>query len=269
MTKQIFSLKSIAILVISAGFISCKKDKNSYFENMVFNEQSTPLAMLFSSSNIPPAGTYGMPLLDSVKASQISGIDGNSVNFLTLYPQVSDALYNPNAEKFLFRYNDSGDNSFQNFPSFVNNFEIFNYDTDGFKQSIRDFLEKPCPIAVGNVLTTDGQTLKMYIGLKYQQSYSKRHGVAVYIYRKSKISPQKVLPNDEVSNFNHKNILVDFVTPENGRVIVGNYEKDWENRYELSYNVQDSDVENIGVITAVFELDENDQLIQVVNSYSN
>ena len=257
---------SFLILILAA---SCSRNEESYWDSVVHNEKSTAVAMLFTSSLLPPAGSFGPPLMDSISGGLITGINADQVHCISLYPQVTDPLYNPKAETLLFRYNDAGDNTFQDYPSFLNNFEIFNYDTEGFKQSIRDFQAQNAPIGIGAVLTSSRSTLNMYISLKYLEQYSKDHGIVVYLYRKQKVAPQKVLPNREESDFVHKNLLIDFITPEDGKKIVGTYEKDWENRYEVSYSVDGEDLENIGVLTFVCELDVNGKYSKLINSYSN
>ena len=259
----------IGLVSIFFVVLSCTQKEETYWDSIVHNEESTAVAMLFTSTLLPPAGTFGPPLLDSIREGLISGINPKQVHCISLYPQVTDPLYNPKAETLLFRYNDAGDDTFEDYPSFVNNFQIFNFDIEGFKQSIRDFQAEDTPIGVGAVLTSNGKNLDIYISLKYLEQYSKDHGIVVYLYRKEKTAPQKVLPNTEQSDFVHKNLLIDFITPDQGQKIVGTYEKDWENRYELRYAVEGEDIENIGVLTYVCELDASGKFSRMINSYSN
>lgn len=260
-------LAGLAFLVIFA----CDSDeKSSYWDEVVMETNSNSLVFLFTSSSVPPAGDLGLPVMEKTKNGQVTGVDGNKLFYLSLYPRTTDQLYSPFAENLLFKYDENGDNTFEKYPSFVNNLKNYSYDLDPFHASLIEHQNKFSALRVGNLIRAQGTLLKMYVKLNYLIPHDKKHSVAIYIYEKQKVSPQKTIASGEVANFVHKNVLVGFVGGEMfGTPISGSYGMNHKNEFLFNYDIGEMDIENVGVLTIVYELDDNNQPIGVHTVTSN
>jgi hypothetical protein len=54
-----------------------------------------------------------------------------------------------------------------------------------------------------------------------------------------------------------------------GEVLSGSFSASQEGRHEYQYNVGDYDLNNLGILTIVYELDENGKPVDVINITSN
>jgi hypothetical protein len=128
----------IAIILSALIVISCKSDEERFWDSVEINQNTNSFAFVFTSNNIAFAGDYASSIIERVKTNKVGNVSTNKVVFLSFYPSVFDTLYNPTAEKLFFDYDASGNNTFTNYPAFVNNTEMFNFDTTAFYQSISD-----------------------------------------------------------------------------------------------------------------------------------
>lgn len=265
-----FNKLSFVILISIFFFNSCSQDEDTLWDLVELNSSNSSLVLMFSSSNIPPAGDYGLPVIDSMKNNLTDGVTGgNQLFYLSLYPQVSDPLYSPIAEKFKFKYDENGDNSLANFPAFVANTKNFNYELDSFKMNLKEQELRRPKISVGNLLKLNGSVLEMYVKVRYNDFYFDPHSVVVYIYEKTKIASQETISNGTVSNFVHKNVLLDFVNNENGDIFSEAIQYGHERELQYKYNIADNNVDNIGVLTVVYSLNAANQQNGVLAVYSN
>lgn len=260
-----------ALLLISIAFLgSCSQEEDTLWDLVELSSNNSSLALMFSSSNIPPAGDYGLPFIDSMKNNLTTGVTGgDQLFYLSLYPQVSDPLYSPIAEKFKFKYDENGNNSLSNFPAFVANTKNYNYELDSFKMNLKEQELKKPKISVGNLLKLNGSVLEMYVKVRYNDFYFDPHSVVVYMYEKTKVASQETISNGTVTNFVHKNVLLDFVNNENGDIFSEAIQYGHERELQYKYNIADNNIDNIGVLTVVYSLNSANQQNGVLAVYSN
>ncbi len=249
---------------------SCSKKEQTIYDLIELDTRSKSLALLFTSSIIPPAGDFGLPVIDSMKNNLISGVDGNSFFYLSLYPQVSDPLWRPDAELFKFKYDANGDNTFTSFPGFAANTVNYNYDLEAFKNNLSAHAAFAPLASVGSAIKLVNGNLEIYIKIKYKEEYSKSHSVAVYVYEKTKTASQATINNGTVNDFIHKNVLLANVNSVDGELLVGTQAKDFER--ELQYNYPKPDfveIGDLGVLTVVYEVDSDGKPAGVIHAASN
>lgn len=273
--QERYNLKNSFLLVFTVSlcavlsFSSCGRDEETIWDSVEIRDESTSLVLMLSSSIIPPAGDYGLPVIDSMRNNLISGVDGNKMFYLSLYPQILDPLYNPSAEEFKFKYDSNGDQSLSAFPAFVANTVNYNYELDSLKEALNKQASGTPGISIGNLVKLKGSQLEMFVKLKYNKLYVTPHAVAVYMYQKEKVAPQQTIANGEVANFTHKNVLLSFVNGIDGDVLDGIYMSGHEELLEFEFNASDQDVENMGILTVVYDVDDNGKPTGVINAYSN
>jgi hypothetical protein len=260
-------LMVVALLILSA---SCShKEDETYWDSVVLSTASNSVAFLLTSSIIPPAGDYGLPYMEKVANGEIAGLNKDKFFYMSMYPQVSDPLYNPFAENFLFRYDESGDETFDNYPAFVNNLKNFNYELDDFHADVISHQSGASAVRVGNLIRSKSGVLSMYVKLQYPNQFTGNHSVAVYLYEKEKVASQKTINSGEIANFVHKNVLFDFVTTQYGTPINGTFAAEHETEQFYSYDYGTRDINNLGVLTVVYKLDSDNKPIGVYTSYRN
>lgn len=259
----------VFFLFLTLAFTSCENEDESLWDLVELSSTNSSLALMFSSSKIPPAGDFGLPVMESMKNNLTSGVlGGDRLFYLSLYPQVSDPLYSPIAEQFKFKYDENGDNSLTNFPAFVANTKNYNYELDSFKMNLSAQNQIKPKISVGNLLKLNGSVLEMYVKMRYNDFYFAPHSVAVYVYAKTKVASQETI-SGTVDNFVHKNVLIDLVNGIDGDVFSGAVQYGHERELQYKYNILDNDIENIGVLTVVYSLDSTNSPDGVLAIYSN
>ena len=258
------SLGAISLLV------GCKKTNEDVFWDAVeFTEYSNSLALLFSSTIIPPAGDYGLPEMEKVARGEIGGIDKDRFFYMSMYPQNLDPLFNLSAERFLFDYDESGDNSFDIYPAFVSNVSNYNFELEDFYADVINQQRSLAAIQVGNLIRYKSGFLEMYVKLKYRSNFSENHAVAVYVYEKQKVASQSTIADGVVDNYLHKNVFLDFVTSQYGSPISGTFSSGHESRLSFRYDYGEKDLNNLGILTVVYKLDSNNQPTGVHTVYRN
>lgn len=266
--KYIFPVIGVFFLTLISG--CSKEDEKTYWDHVVLSTNTNSLAFMISSSVIPPAGDYGLPAMEKVANGEIDGLDEERFYYMTMYPHVSDPLYNPFAENFLFRYDESGDDSFENYPAFISNLKNYNYELDDFHADVISHQNEISLIQVGNLIRTNNGRFLMYIKLKYLTEFSENHSVAVYVYEKEKIASQETIANGVVQNFVHKNVFLNYATPtQYGTPINGTQaaEQETDLYYEFDYGTKD--IKNLGILTVVYKLDSSNQPSGVYTVYRN
>lgn len=257
----------VALLTFSA---SCKKDKEkTYWDSVVLSKATNSVAFLITSSVIPPAGDYGLPYMEKVANGEIAGLNKDNFFYMSMYPQVSDPLYNPFAENFLFRYDESGDESFDNYPAFVNNLKNFNYELEDFHADVISHQNDLSYVRVGNLIRSSSGVLNMYVKLQYVGTFTDNHSVAIYLYEKEKIASQKTINDGVITNFVHKNVFSSFVTTQYGDPINGTFVPGHETELLFTHDYGTKDINNLGILTVVYKLDSNNEPIGVYTAYRN
>lgn len=269
MVKYVQKVAVFSLVLGLVFLLSCRKSDETIWDAVVLSTQKQSLVLMLSSSEVPTAGDYGLPVIDSMKNNLTNGVNGNRLFYLSLYPQVSDPLYNFAAEQFKFLYDVNGDNSLSTTPAFVSNTKNYNYDLDSLKSNLAEQATESQKISVGNVLRLKGNTLEMYIKMRYNDFYFNAHSLAVYIYDKEVVASQATISNGTVTNFKHKNVLSEFVTSLKGEVFQETVQYGHERELLYEYNIGDKNIDNIGVLTVVYRLDSNKNPKEVIALYSN
>ena len=262
-TLRAFSL--LSLILISA----CKSDEEKFWESVQINENNNSFAFVFTSTNIPFAGEYYSSIINRVESNKVPNVNADRVVFLSMFPSELDPLWNPIAENLKFEYDENGNNTFSNYPAFVNNTVMYNFDTTSFYKSIQDKALVSAPLQVGTLIKADQGVLTFYVKIKYNVSFSKNHSIAIYLYEKEKVDVQETNSGTNVS-FKHKNVYLTSI--DNlffGKKITGTFSIDTEKQYEFSHNIGTYNLNNLGIATVVYELDNNDKAISVLNSTSN
>ena len=272
--ERYHALKYTLVVLCFLGAISllvgCKKTNEDVFWDAVeFTESSNSLALLLSSTIIPPAGDYGLPEMEKVARGEIAGIDKDRFFYMSMYPQNLDPLFNLSAERFLFDYDESGDNSFDIYPAFVSNVSNYNFELEDFYADVINQQRSLAAIQVGNLIRYKSGFLEMYVKLKYRSNFSENHAVAVYVYEKQKVASQSTIADGVVDNYLHKNVFLDFVTSQYGSPISGTFSSGHESRLSFRYDYGEKDVNNLGILTVVYKLDSNNQPTGVHTVYRN
>ena len=247
---------------------SCKTDDEKLWDAVVINEKNNSFVFAFTSSEIAFAGDYTTSIINRLENNQISNVNSDNIVVLSLYPYFLDPLYNANAEKLLFDYDESGENTFENYPAFVCNTKMYNFDTTNLYQSIQAQSIVASPINVGTLIKADQGMLKFYVKVDYKTTFSKKHSVAIYLYEKEKNSSQET-SDGTVSNFTHKNVFIKSVNDIYGEPISGDFEAGQENKFEYEFNAADYKLKNLGIVTIIYELNDAGKPIAVINSTSN
>ncbi|MFT6715713.1 MAG: hypothetical protein ACJA0Q_000341 [Saprospiraceae bacterium] len=268
--KSQFSMLSVMLLTMFVVFSCSKKeDERTYWDAVEFTTSNNSFAFLITSSIIPPAGDYGLPVMENVANGGITGLDKERFYYMSLYPQVLDPMYKPFAEKFLFRYDESGDDTFENYPSFVNNLKNFSYELDDFNADVIAHQNSPTSVKVGNLVRANNGILTMYVKLQYVGSFSENHSVAVYLYEKELIASQETIASGEVSNFIHRNVFSSSVTSQYGDPISGTFESGHETELSFIHDYGTEDITNLGILTVVYKLDSSNEPVGVYTVYRN
>lgn len=268
LSKCIFPL--VAIVSLFAVFSGCKKEEEkTYWDSVVMGTSTNSLAFLFTSSVIPPAGDYGLPYMEKVANGEITGLDKDKFFYMSMYSQVSDPEYNPFAENFLFKYDESGDSTFENFPAFVHNLKNFNYELDDFHTDVISHQNSGSFIRVGNLVRAKSGGLNMYVKLQYLTTSFDNHSVAIYLYEKEKVAPQATIANGEVANFVHKNVFSSAVTTQYGTPITGVIKAGTETELLFTHDYGTKSISNLGILTVVYKLDSNNEPVGVHTVYRN
>jgi len=264
-----FSFSLVAVAIFFTLFSGCKKDaETTYYDSVVLSSTTNSLAFLITSSIIPPAGDYGLPVMEEIANGSVSGLATDEFFYMSLYPHLSDNMYNPFAENFMFKFDENGDDTFENYPSFINNLTNYSYELDDFSASVVAHQDTVSIVRVGNLVRSSNGVLNMYVKLKYYTSFEERHSVAVYLYEKEVIGSQETI-NGTVENFVHKNVFSTYVGSQYGVPITGTFDANHETELFFTHDWGSKDLSNLGILTVVYKLNCRNEPTGVFTVYKN
>ena len=259
-------IKSTFILmIITFSLTNCSTDDDSdeFWDNINVNNEFKSTVFVFSSTEIGTCHEHGEKNLDAILNSKISNIPGSSVNGFLLFPSPTDPLYNPVSEELKFLFDQNGDQTFNSFPSFVDDMGCFDIDSLGWYNSIKTTINKTPMISLGKKLSLKGNQQTIYIKGVYNQNLSTEHSIALYLFNKSKGAQQKTISGQTIYK-THKNIIYSGATHTYGKELSPN-NKNKEFHEKFQFDVDNTNSTDIGYLVIIYER-KNGKPIGIINS---
>ena len=219
-------LQSTFILIIIAfTLINCTTDEGSdeFWDNISVSNKFKSTVFVFSSTEIGTCYEHGETNLNKILNSEIGNIAGSSVNGFLLFPS-DGPLYNPVSEELKFLFDQDGDQTFNSFPSFVDDMICFDIDSLSWYNSIKTTINRTPIISLGKKLSLKGNQQTIYIKGVYNQSLSAEHSIALYLFNKSNGAQQKTISGQTIYK-SHKNVIYSGATHTYGKELSTNNEK--------------------------------------------
>jgi hypothetical protein len=258
----------IGLLLIVLMIFGCRRKSDDFYDDISISSNKKPLAMVFAHSEIETSGDFAQPILNRIDDGKVSGIPSGRVNFLTLYPSVSDPEYNVTAEQFKFLHDSQGDNTFETYPSFWSNATNFSVDTNAFYESLRGELSTSPDAGIGIRLILENGVLSIYTKVQYFKDISYNRLLGLYVYEKASVHNQTTSSGEEPSHL-VKNRLHSAVTSTLGAQLNGSVSKDSEGQYLHQFNFTgEISTSNLGVMAVLFK-GEDGKPVEVINSVTN
>lgn len=260
-------LKSAFILsIITFTLANCTTDDESdeFWNDIKVNNEFQSTIFVFSSTEIGTCYEHGENNLNLILDSKINNISGNYVNGFLLYPSTTDPLYNPISEELKFLFDQNGDQTFNSFPSFVDDMNCFDIDSLSWYNSIETTLNKTPIISLGKKHVVKGNQQTIYIKGYYNENLSKSHSVALYIFNKSKGANQKTNTGQTVFK-THKNVIYSGATNTYGKQL-SEKNKNQEFHEKFQFDIDNSNPSEIGYVVIIYELNEGGKPIKIINS---
>ena len=253
-------LQSLAIIFL---FVGCAPDeeKDTFWSNINTQTDYQPFVFVFSDTQIPICAEYGQPKLENILNGEINGINSKNINGFMMYPSILDPQYSNVAEELKFLFDNTGNNTLNTLPAYVNDLNCFNIDSTSWYTSIKNSQKKVPNIKLGIKTSPSNQDIKIYVKGEYTASISK-HSIAVYVYRKSEQSNQATYSGTEL--FTSKNKITSSLTPTLGKELIAN-SAGQEFRAMFTLITGGEALSNLGVIAVIYSL-EDDVPKEIINS---
>lgn len=259
-------LQSTLILtIITFTLTNCTtNDESDEFWNSInVSNKFKSTVFVFSSTEIGTCYEHGEINLNKILNSEIENIAGSSINGFLLFPSTTDPLYNPVSEELKFLFDQNGDQTFNSFPSFVDDMNCFDIDSLGWYNSIETTLNRTSIISLGREYSLEGNQQTIYVKGIYNQNLPAKHSIALYLFNKSKGAEQKTISGETVYKI-HKNVIYSAATNTYGKELSPN-NKNQEFREKFQFDLGNINSSNIGYLAIVYELKDG-KPIGIINS---
>tara|TARA_B110000211_G_C14081701_1_gene554854 strand:- start:1708 stop:2505 length:798 start_codon:yes stop_codon:yes gene_type:complete len=259
-------LKSaIILLFITLTFTNCSTDddSNEFWDAITVADEFKAATFVFSSTEIGTCDEHGEHNLNAVLNSEISNITGSSVNGLVLFPSITDPLYNHISEELKFLYDQNGDQTFNSFPSFVDDMNCFDIDSLAWYNSIETTINRVPLISLGKKNSLKGDQQTIYIRGIYNDNVSSSHSIALYLFKKSLGANQKIISGQTIYK-THKNVIYSGATNTYGKVLSAkNKSEEFHEKFQFDLNNVPS--AHIGYAVIIYELKDG-KPVGIINS---
>ena len=139
------------ILLLSIILLGCRTESESadFWDSIITINKYQPFTFALTSSQIETCASISQPTLTSMLNAEFEGIDNAKINASMMFSSIEDPQYSNIAEELKFLFDLNGNNTFTNYPAFVNNLTCFNTDTASFFESIRTQINSSPKIKLG------------------------------------------------------------------------------------------------------------------------
>lgn len=252
------------ILLLIVVILACRPESetDAFWDGINTKNKYQPFTFALTSSQIETCASISQPTLTSMLNAEFEGIDNVKINASMMFSSIEDPQYSNIAEELKFLFDLNGNNTFTNYPAFVNNLTCFNTDTASFFESIRTQINSSPKIKLGIKTVIDNNDLNIYVKGEYQDNVTNNHSIAIYIYRKSEWANQVTPSGTESTRF--KNKIISATTPTVGFTLAKN-NKGETFRKTGTFTFSSENLSNLGVLAIVYNL-ENNKPFEVLNS---
>ena len=253
------------LIIITFSLTNCTTDDDSdkFWDSINVSNEFKSTVFVFSSTEIGTCYEHGENNLKAILNSEISNIAGSSVNGFLLFPSPNDPLYNPVSEELKFLFDQNGDQTFNSFPSFVDDMICFDIDSLNWYNSIKTTINRTPIISLGKKLSLKGNQQTIYIKGVYNQSLSTEHSIALYLFHKSKGAQQKIISGQKIYK-SHKNVIYSGATHTYGKELSPNNEKK-EFHEKFQFDLNNANSTDIGYVVIIYERKDGNP-VGIINS---
>ena len=263
--NSIMKILQLILIIITFTLTNCTTDDESdeFWDSISVSNKFRSTIFVFSSTEIGTCHEHGEINLNKILNSEIENITGSLINGFLLFPSTTDPLYNPVSEELKFLFDQNGDQTFNSFPSFVDDMNCFDIDSLGWYNSIETTLNRTSIISLGKEYSSEGNQQTIYIKGVYNQNFPTEHSIALYLFNKSKGAEQKTISGETVYK-THKNVIYSAATNTYGKELSPN-NKNQEFREKFQFDLGNINLSNIGYLAIIYELKDGKPM-GIINS---